>query len=365
MWRLGHLKKRSWRRSGHKFSNWSALAFTTISLTWEDILCWPHKSCRGSVRSSTVQLTLRSLFESPTIAGLAEHIEDVHRKGQSSPTLALLPGLRDGHLPLSFAQERLWFLNLLEPDSTVYNVASGIRLKGFLKVEALERSINEIVRRHEALRTRFSSADGQPVQVILSSVTLSLAMVDLRHRSEAEGEAEAQRLAVEEGHWPFDLGRGPLLRARLVRLGDDEHVLLVTMHHIVSDGWSMGVFFRELSVLYEAFSNNKPSPLEELRIHYVDYALWQRGWLRGEELERQLAYWNRQLAGVPAVLHLPADRARPPVQTFRGAKLPVSIPKPLSEALTVLSHREGATLFMTLLAAFKVPLATPGRLTLS
>ena len=206
-----------------------------------------------------IELPLRALFEAPTIAGLAKVVEESQRATQNIASLSIPATSRGGDLPLSFAQARLWFLDQLEPNSSVYNLANGIRLKGTLRVGALEQSLNEIVRRHEALRTSFSMVEGQPIQVISSSFILPLPILDLSDLSEAEREVEAQRLADEENQRAFDLARGPLLRSKLVRLGDDDHVLLVTMHHIVSDGWSMGVFFRELSILYEAFSKGKPS----------------------------------------------------------------------------------------------------------
>ena len=265
----------------------------------------------------------------------------------------ILPVSHDGNLPLSFAQERLWFLDQFEPNSSVYNLANGMRLKGTLRVGALEQSLNEIVRRHEALRTSFSMVEGQPIQVISSTFTRPLPVLDLSNLSEAEREAEAQRLADEENQRAFDLARGPLLRSKLLRLGDDDHILLVTMHHIVTDGWSMGVFFRELSVLYEAFSNGKPSPLPALPIQYADYAVWQRDWLKGEILETQLSYWKKRLANVPT-LQLPTDRPRPAVQSFLGASHPLVLSHDLTEKLRALSRKERVTLFMVLLAAFQV-----------
>jgi amino acid adenylation domain-containing protein len=297
------------------------------------------------------------VFESPTIAGLAKDIEAAQSTTQKITNLSIPASSRKGDLSLSFAQTQLWFLDQLEPNRSVYNLANAIRLKGALNIRALERSLNEIVRRHEALRTRFPIVEGQPIQVISLSFTLPLPLLDFSHLSESDREAEAQRLADEENQQGFDLARGPLLRSKLVRLSDDDHVLLVNMHHMVSDGWSMGIFFRELSILYQAFSKEKPSPLSDLPIQYADYTVWQHHLLEGEELDRLLAYWKGQLAGAPAVLHLPADRPRPSIQTFRGAKQPVAIPKSVAEALKALSHREGVTLFMTLLAAFKVLLS--------
>ena len=257
-------------------------------------------------------------------------------------------------LPPSFGQQRLWFLDQLEPDNPSYNIPTAVRLTGQLNAAALEQSFSEIVRRHEALRTTFVVADGSPVQVIAPTLNVTLLVTDLSELPESEREAEARRLATEEAQRLFDLARGPLVRAGLLRLGEEEHVLLVTMHHIISDGWSTGVFVRELTALYEAFSAGEGSPLAELPFQYADYAVWQRRWLTGDELERQLSYWRQQLAGAPAVLELPTDRPRPPVQSYRGAKQRVALPKGVAEGLKGLSQQEGATLFMALLAAFQV-----------
>jgi len=256
--------------------------------------------------------------------------------------------------PMSFAQQRLWFLDQLEPGSAAYNIPAAIHLTGPLNMAALEQSLNEIVQRHEVLRTTFAIVEGQPVQVIAPTLTLTLPVVDPSNLPETEREAEARRLATEEARRPFDLARGPLLRTTLLRLGEEEHVLLLTMHHTVSDGWSMGVLYRELSALYEALSKGKPSPLPELPIQYADFAVWQRQWLQGGDLEAQLSYWKKQLAGFPSLLNLPTDRPRPAIQTYRGAHQSTMLPWALLESLKTLSSQERATLFMTLLAAFKL-----------
>jgi len=279
--------------------------------------------------------------------------ETARRVDLDSQVPSLRPVSREEGLPLSFAQERLWFLEQLEPGNTAYNIAAAYRLRGPLDVAALERSLNEIVRCHEVLRTTFATMDGRPVQVIAPEMSLTLPVEDLQELPEAEREAEAQRLLTEEAQRPFDLEKGPLLRAALLRLDEEEHVLLLTMHHIVSDGWSMGVFNRELAVLYEAFSVGKPSPLPELPIQYADFAVWQREWLQGEVLEEQLAYWREHLGGDLSVLELPTDRPRPAAQSFRGATQSFVLSGDLTESLKALSRREGVTLFMTLLAAFK------------
>jgi len=275
-------------------------------------------------------------------------------KGLRSFTNPGIPRRTTGDsIPLSFAQQRLWFLDKYEPNRSVYNVPSALRLSGELDRGALKQSLNEIVRRHEVLRTKFPMVEGEPLQVISPSLAVSLPMVDLTDRSESEREDEARRLAAEEARRPFDLSQGPLVRMMLLRLAENEHVLLLTMQHIVSDGWSMGVLHHELSVLYEAFSRGQPSSLPELPIQYADFAIWQREYLQGEVLERQLSYWKKQLEGIPAVLNLSADHPRPAVQSFRGRTQSIELSKGLTEGLKGLSRKEGVTLFMTLLAAFQ------------
>ncbi|HEV3048877.1 MAG TPA: condensation domain-containing protein, partial [Longimicrobium sp.] len=263
---------------------------------------------------------------------------------------------RDG-APLSFAQERLWFLDRLEPGSATYNISLARRLEGALDQPALERALGEIVRRHEALRTVFAEVDGSPVQVITPFDGFSLGLDDLSGVAEADREVEVRRHATAEAMRPFDLTAGPLFRAALLRLGAESHVLLLSMHHIVSDAWSTGVFFGELWALYGAYRDGRESPLPALPVQYADYAVWQREHLRGQVLERQLSYWRERLAGAPELLELPTDRPRPAVQTFRGAQERVQLPGELLEGLRALGRREEATLYMVLLAAFQVLLA--------
>lgn len=257
-------------------------------------------------------------------------------------------------VPLSYAQQRLWFLDQLEPGSVVYNLPAALRLSGPLDVVALRNGLNEIVRRHEALRTSFAAVDGEPIQIIHAESTLPLPVVPLAHLAETERAAEVQRLASEEALRSFDLTQAPLLRATLLQLGDREHVILFTMHHIVSDGWSLGVLVRELIALYEAFSANRPSPLQRLPIQYADYALWQRRCLQGEKLEEQLCFWRTRLGGDLPVLELPIDRLRPTVQTHRGAWYGFTIDADLTSELRTLCRTADVTLFMVLLAAFQV-----------
>src|ERR1700754_899143 len=263
------------------------------------------------------------------------------------------PGVRNGPVPLSFAQQRLWFLDQLEPGLVAYNVPAAVRLVGKLDVAILNWSLNEIVRRHEILRTTFDSVTGQPVQIVNPTLQLSISVADLTSLADELREREALRLAQEEAQRPFDLIRGPLIRAALLRLRTEEHVLILTMHHIVSDGWSQGVLKTELGALYEAGINGRSSPLPELSIQYADFAQWQRGWLKDDELDRQLGYCRKQLTGAPPSVDLPNDGARPPQLNYRGATFLFDLSPELSESLTALSRREGTTLFMTLLAAFK------------
>ena len=308
-------------------------------------------------RELQVELPLRELFANPTIAGLATRIEDSRPHEQGALTRPLVSVSRKENLPLSFAQQRLWFLHQMDPQSAAYNLPEAMRIRGLLDLPALERSLNEIIRRHEALRTTFSLRAGEPVQLIAPLLTLTLPVVDLTDRAEGAREAEAQQLVSEEARRPFDLSRGPLFRALVIRLSAHDHILLLTFHHIVADGWSLGVFYRELSALYHAFIHDEPSPLTELPIQYADYAVWQREWLKGKVLESQLAYWKRQLAGAPPLLQLPWDYPRPAVQSYQGAREVMELSPVLTESLHALSRHEGTTLFMTLLAAFQTLLA--------
>jgi len=304
-----------------------------------------------------VELPLRALFEAPTVAALAERVEAAVRAGHGLESPPVGPAPRDEPLPLSFAQRRLWFLDQLESGSPVYNCPAAIKLNGALDLDVLGRALSEIVRRHEVLRTRFISVDGTPAQVVAPPEPCAIKVVALDGLGPAEREAEAERLTREEARRPFDLAAGPPLRATLLRLSADEHVALFTTHHIVSDAWSVGVLVSEVAALYEALSDGRPSPLPELQVQYADYAAWQRDWLRGEALDRQLSYWKAQLEGAPPVLELPTDRPRPPAAGHRGAAYAFALPPALSEELKALSRGEGATLFMTLLAAFQVLLA--------
>ncbi|MDQ1592736.1 MAG: hypothetical protein QOG71_3363 [Pyrinomonadaceae bacterium] len=300
-----------------------------------------------------VELPLRDFFNAPTVGEVAAHVESLRRAERGLELTPITHAPRDRELPLSFAQQRLWFLDQFEPGNSFYNVPSAVRLTGALDVDALEHSLNEVVRRHEVLRTTFESTQGQPRQVIAPVLKLSLAQENLQQLNKNERRAEVQRLAVEEAQRSFDLSRAPLVRARLLRVAELEHVLLFTMHHIISDGWSVNVLLGEVAALYEAYRRGEPSSLAELPIQYADYAAWQREWLDGAQLDAQLRYWREQLRDAPALLELPTDRPRQPVQTYRGATARFTLSQSLSQGLQRLSRREGATLFMTLLAAFQ------------
>jgi amino acid adenylation domain-containing protein len=302
-----------------------------------------------------IELPLRVLFESPSISELSERIERAIQAQQGLLSPPLLPVNRDSILPVSFAQQRLWFLDQLEPNSSFYNISRARRLRGNLNVSALSQTITEIVRRHEALRTSFWSEAGTPYQRINECESVPLPVIDISAVRDREHEVE--RRATEETARPFDLSRGPLLRASLLRLSADDHVLVLTLHHIAADGWSLAVLFDELTRIYEAFASGKPSPLPALPIQYADYAVWQRQWLQGETLEKLVAYWKKQFAGAPAALELPTDKPRPALQTFGGAIEAVTLPVELHKALKALSRTEGTTLFMTCLAAFQLLLS--------
>ncbi|MBD2103128.1 non-ribosomal peptide synthetase [Leptolyngbya sp. FACHB-261] len=260
---------------------------------------------------------------------------------------------RGKNLPLSFAQQRLWFLNQLAPGNAFYNMPAAVRLTGLLNRSALAKTFSEIARRHESLRTTFALQAGQPIQVISDNWNVPLPVIDLQQLPALEQETEVQKLAAADAQRPFDLVQGPLFRAALLQLKATEHVLLLNMHHIVSDGWSFGVLIRELATLYPAFADQQASPLPELPLQYADFACWQRQWLHGEVLDNQLAYWRQQLDNLPA-LNLPADRPRPAVQSYQGATQAIELSQSLTIALEALSQKAGVTLFMTLLAAFQI-----------
>ncbi|MET0650621.1 MAG: condensation domain-containing protein, partial [Pyrinomonadaceae bacterium] len=283
-------------------------------------------------------------------------LEGLLRQGGAETTAAdSIPRRPVGEpLPLSFAQERLWFLDQLEPGSTAYNVPTAFRVTGALNAAALGQALSEVVRRHEALRTNFVSIDGSPVQVVAEASSFALPIVDLSKLAAPAREEAVRRLAAEDARRPFDLTTDSLLRVALFRLGAEEHALSVLLHHIVSDAWSMQVLIREVGEIYRAYTSGGPSPIEELPVQYADYSLWQRRQLQGETLDELLAYWREQLRGAPAALDLPTDKPRPPVLSFRGDAVHFSISEELTERLRGLCREEGTTLFSALLASFQL-----------
>jgi len=297
-----------------------------------------------------IDLPVRRLFEHPTVAGLTAEASRLSRQD----ALPVPPPRRRTHrarVPLSFAQHRLWLLHQLDPGLLAYHIPAGLRLRGRLDRSALEGALGEIVRRHEVLRTSFPILGGEPAQVVHPAAPIPLVSIDLTALPSGKREAEARRIGAAAARRPFDLQHGPLLRLHLLRLGKDEHVLLVVVHHLVSDGWSTGVFLRELSAFYSG------TPLPEPPLQYADWALWQREWLRGEVLEEQLRWWRERLDSAPRVLDLPTDFPRPPVESQAGAAVPVRLPDALVAALRRLARAEGATLYMALLAAYQTLLA--------
>jgi len=297
-----------------------------------------------------MDLSLKSFFESPTIEA---SIANVSQFGTAGSEAALR---RSGALraPLSSGQLRLWFMDQLVPGTTVYNVPASIHLARNVDLGALKRSLKEIVRRHEALRTTFDTFNGQPSQQIQTGLQLVVPIVDLSGLPEADRDAEVARRIHDEGQGSFDLKRGPLFRATVLKFSEDDLILLLTMHHMIADGWSWKVLFHELGTLYQAFTQGHPSPLAELPVQYADFVAWEGQRLHAELLQKQLSYWKKQLDGAPFLLELPTDYPRPPVQTFRGGRQVVALPETLTTQLRELAKREKVTLFMMMLAAFNV-----------
>lgn len=316
----------------------------------------PRKDPNEVLKRETYGKILENL--SPERRALLElHLKESSRPDDSKKTIPVSPR-KNGYnqFPLSYAQERLWFLDQLEPGNVTYNGVSGVRLKGLLDFAALEKTLNGIVSRHEILRTIFETELGTPVQSIAPELIVTIPLVDLECLAGSVRQLELHRIASDEARRPFDLGKAPLFRTMLIRFDGMEHLMLYNIHHIVSDGWSWGVLIRDFAKLYEAISAGRPSPLTELRIQYADFAQWQREWLQGEVLQKQLDYWRNQLGDDLLALELPLDKTRPLTPTFHGAKQFLALDKSLTEDLNLLSRQEGVTHFMLLLAAFKVML---------
>ncbi|MBF1989860.1 amino acid adenylation domain-containing protein [Fischerella thermalis] len=318
-----------------------------------DIKLWIENE---RLRCSAPKEALTPEIKTELAARKAEILAFISQANQAlhSSSESIQPVPRQGNIPLSFAQQRLWFFTQLEPESYAYNIPAAVRLTGKLNIAALSKSINEIIRRHEILRTTFTVVDGEPIQVIGNGENFTFPVIDLQAFSEEKKQQEVFNLAALEAQKPFDLVQGPLIRANLLKLAETDHVVLLTMHHIVSDGWSTGIFIKELTALYTAFCVGQPSPLPELPIQYADFTIWQRKWLQGEVLQTQLNYWKQQLGGSLPILELPSDRPRPAIKSNNGATQIFQISPDLTKKLVALSQQEGVTLFMTLLAAFKV-----------
>src|SRR5579859_4668805 len=301
-----------------------------------------------------IELPVRAIYDAPTVASLSTRIEQERELASGEPVPAITPAERGKPLPLSFAQQRLWFLDQLQSDHAFYTLPSILYLRGSLDVAALEQSLQDLIQRHEMLRTTFTTYDGEPVQRIAPYSRLFLPVIQLPG-TEGLGKREEMIdvLAREEAQRPFNLVDGPLIRTLLLRLNPQEHLLLLTLHHIIADGWSIEILLQEASALYTAYVRGQPLTLPALPIHYVDYALWQRSWLQGAILDRQLDYWRHQLKNAPTMLALPTDRPRPAIQTYKGARYAFQLPLSLTWHLHTLGREEGVTLFMTLLAAFQ------------
>jgi hypothetical protein len=299
-----------------------------------------------------VEVPIRSIFEAPTLAEFSRVIQEQLNHGRQNELMPIQRVPREAELPLSFAQQRMWFFEQLSSGTSAFNIALGVRLTGSLNITALEQTFSEIMRRHEGLRTVFRESHHQPVQIIQPPPRFELPVADLSALTVEERESEAARLAREETPRVFDLGTGPLVRPTLLRMNAEDHIVICTMHHIIGDGQSFEVVIAEMSQIYSTFSHGQPSALPELSIQYLDYAAWQRQWLHGEELEKRLSYWRQQLADAPERMNLPLARSRPKVQQFGGASRDLSVSAELTEALRELSRREGLTLFMTMFSAY-------------
>ena len=303
-----------------------------------------------------LDLPLRALFEHPTLHDLSQDIEQLTTKNALSVIPPIVAQQRPDFLPLSFAQQRLWFLDQLLPDTTLYNVLFALKLTGSLNLNAFETALNSLIDRHESLRTIFPTIQGEAQQLILPHLSIRVAdcLDDLSSLPHEEQQTWVETLASKEANTPFNLSSGPLIRLKLIKLSLHEHALLITMHHIISDGWSMGIFFKELSELYNLYLQGQEPNLPSLPIQYADFTLWQRQWLQGDVLEAQLYYWKQQLSDIPDLLELPTDRPRPKELTYKGSAYHYTLSKEIKDQLNKLSQQQGCSLFMTLLALFQV-----------
>jgi amino acid adenylation domain-containing protein len=304
-----------------------------------------------------VDLALRKLFELPTVAGLAQHIELLRRSRGGAIVAPIVPVPRDQPLPLSFSQRRLWYLQKVDANLSAYNIPASFRIKGDLDVDALEQALNQLIARHEVLRSAITEHGGQPQQEIMPTLQTALPVADLSNLPYPQAEADAKRLSNEDARLLHVLENPPLLRVMLAKLADGDHVFILNFHHIIADGSSMAIFYRELAALYAAARDAKPALLTELPIQYADYAAWQHEWLKSGAFDAQLGYWKRQLADLPAPVELPTDFERPTISAYRGARLAKQLSPELTASLKTLSRQHGATLFMTLFATFNILLS--------
>ncbi|MEM8530664.1 MAG: amino acid adenylation domain-containing protein [Chloroflexota bacterium] len=304
-------------------------------------------------KAFALNLPLRALFDTSTIADFAERIEKVGFAEQQNTIPPIIPVSRTSSLPLSFAQQRLWFMDQLEPDTPYYNIPAFVRVTGVLDTNILERVLQTIIQRHEILRTTFTQIDGQPFQVIAQEVQLALIVENLEHIPANEQEAVAHQRALEAAQQPFNLAQGPLVRVSVLRFASDTHSIFLTLHHSIADGWSLGVLIHEIASLYQAFQQGQPDPLPALPVQYADFAVWQREWLQKEQLDRLLSYWETRLFRLPPALELPTDRPRTQSQSTRGDVVAFTLPKELVKQLQSFGREESATLFMLLMATFQ------------
>ncbi len=304
-----------------------------------------------------IDLPLRAMFETPTVAQLASTLERMLGANDLAAAPPLMPAPRQPLMPVSFAQQRLWFIDQFDPSSASYNIPAGVVIEGELDVEALRRALNEVVNRHETLRTSVVTNEGEPAQAIAESAEVGLTLIDLTGEAEQAARQKAEQMAARQAREPFELGSGPLMRASLMKVAEQRHIFVVVMHHIISDGWSMNVLIDEVTALYGAYSRGEESGLRELEVQYADYAVWQREWLKAEVLEAELSYWREKLSGSSFVLELPTDRARGAESSNKGGTEEFKLSVEMTEGLKQISRTESATLFMTLMAGFKVLLS--------
>jgi amino acid adenylation domain-containing protein len=307
--------------------------------------------------SFNIDIALRKLFELPTVAGLAEHIEHLRHSQFGTSIAPIVPVDRRQALPLSFSQRRLWYLHKVDTNLSAYNIPAAFRVKGDLDSAALEQALNEMIARHEVLRSYVKEVDGQPRQEILPSLRIALPSIDLTRLPDEQAETEARRLFSADARQLYDLANAPLMRATLVKLAVDNHVFILNFHHIIADGSSLAIFYKELTALYDAARDNKAAPLARLAVQYADYAAWQQEWLKSSSFDTQLGYWKRQLTSLPEPCALPTDFDRPMRPTYRGARLAVELSEELTRSLKILSRQQSVTMFMTLLATFNILLS--------